>query len=247
MSLKIFTAVLLFLAFAGRADNIAGVAFAAKAPVMDGNASDAAWKNLAWRTFENLEFKTCSDGIKIFFLVRFKTPAPLDEHRRWNWDKKSGIYVPGNELETTLNLVIAPHAKTSLFADLWVWRAGRTNPMASADDLYISYDSEKSVPQVFPDKGQSAWYSRYFSDYAGDIIKRFYLRTPSGSAADVSAKGSWKDSEWTIEFSRKLDTGNIDDLRITASEPFLCSFVVGPELPAKPSFITLQVEKGPEK
>jgi len=230
---------------AGAADIIP---FSEEVPVINGSASDKVWEKQDWNVSGKLEYKASSDGSKIFFIVKFNSPAPHCEERRWVWDSAAGIYVPGKETEDTLNVVIAPGAGgASLFADLWVWRAGRTDPMASADDLYISYDSGTSAPQIFPDKGQAPWYSRYFSAYAGDIIKRFCLRKPSGSAADVSAKGIWHEGVWTVEFSRKLDTGNIDDVRLNSAEPFQLFFFPERELPGKFDFISFQIGKEPLK
>jgi hypothetical protein len=34
----------------------------------------------------------------------------------------------------------------------------------------------------------------------------------SGSIADVSARGVWRDGYWTLELSRVLDTGHPDDV-----------------------------------
>ncbi|MCE9636848.1 MAG: hypothetical protein K8T90_14180 [Planctomycetes bacterium] len=50
---------------------------------------------------------------------------------------------------------------------------------------------------------------------------QFEAQAPDGSAADVRAKGAWKDGWWTVELSRALDTGNADDAAFTgASIPF---------------------------
>jgi len=39
------------------------------------------------------------------------------------------------------------------------------------------------------------------------------LGTPTGSAADVRAKGVWRDGRWTVELQRRLFTGHDDDTR----------------------------------
>ena len=41
------------------------------------------------------------------------------------------------------------------------------------------------------------------------------LANPSGSLIDVKAKGIWNNGEWTLEMSRKLDTGNADDVSLS--------------------------------
>jgi hypothetical protein len=53
-------------------------------------------------------------------------------------------------------------------------------------------------------------------EHQGDRIPQYLPGTPSGSAADVRAKGTWSDGWWTLELERKLDTGHADD---TAFDP----------------------------
>ncbi len=56
--------------------------------------------------------------------------------------------------------------------------------------------------------------------YEGDIVGRFINRIPSGSRADIKAKGVWKDGEWTIEFGRALNTGNDDDIQFNIEKSY---------------------------
>ncbi len=42
--------------------------------------------------------------------------------------------------------------------------------------------------------------------------KYILAENPTGSVTDVAAKGVWGDGGWTLELSRKLDTGNADDV-----------------------------------
>jgi hypothetical protein len=62
------------------------------------------------------------------------------------------------------------------------------------------------------DSGKPAWFSRYFAEFAGAELPRFYNRSPSGSAGDVKGRSSFKDGVMTIELARKLETGHKDDL-----------------------------------
>jgi hypothetical protein len=43
---------------------------------------------------------------------------------------------------------------------------------------------------------------------------------PSGSAADVQAKGEWANGKWTLELARKLNTGNPDDAAFDVSRTY---------------------------
>ena len=48
-----------------------------------------------------------------------------------------------------------------------------------------------------------------------------YPRQPTGSRADVRAKGVWSNGQWTIEFARKLNTGHDDDVAFTPGDIYL--------------------------
>ena len=51
-----------------------------------------------------------------------------------------------------------------------------------------------------------------------DIMPRYEVNlTPTGSIADVLAKGVWRDGRWYLEMARDLDTGHSDDAVIPAS------------------------------
>jgi hypothetical protein len=45
----------------------------------------------------------------------------------------------------------------------------------------------------------------------GERVPQYLPGTPTGSAADVRAKGAWADGWWTLELERKLVTGHPDD------------------------------------
>jgi hypothetical protein len=46
---------------------------------------------------------------------------------------------------------------------------------------------------------------------ATDGVPQYLPGAPTGSAADVRAKGAWAVGWWTFELARKLDTGHTDD------------------------------------
>jgi ethylbenzene dehydrogenase len=51
-----------------------------------------------------------------------------------------------------------------------------------------------------------------------DLVPQFPSQKPTGSAADVLAKGEWAGGKWTVEFKRKLSTGNKDDTAFAAGK-----------------------------
>ncbi len=64
------------------------------------------------------------------------------------------------------------------------------------------------------------------SEYVGDVINAFTSREPSGSVADVRGKGVHDGHGWTLEISRKLNTGNGDDAVLDPGKDNLCAIAV---------------------
>jgi|GEM_PF-949350 len=134
-------------------------------------------------------------------------------------------------------------AYTGGVADLWQWKAARTNPVGYSDDQYFdnvdhkgdegvsTYRDNKSEdgskpghmfafeggvgtsPYLFEDEATP------FSDnlFDGDALPGYVLRTPSGDRANVEAVGVWVDGYWTVVFKRSLRTESENDVQYTAN------------------------------
>ncbi|MDP6636873.1 MAG: ethylbenzene dehydrogenase-related protein [Phycisphaerae bacterium] len=182
----------------------------------------------------------------IFFLVTFPDVSPSTTHKSFRWDREAGIYKPYNDREDMFafkwsmqglnaNLLLRggqPHR-----GDIWFWKACRTNPAGYADDKSHSYSTQKQnvhATEITPlagnspmyllrtgDSGQSAYEEKIALDHQGPFAPRFINRQPTGSRADVSARGCWREGGWTVEFARKLDTGHDDDVAFTAGGRYL--------------------------
>ena len=130
------------------------------------------------------------------------------------------------------------------YAEVWHWKAARTNPMGYADDQFIQNvvdsssgettgrrsDSGSSsyaangdaAPEFMPSDGglfitpdNAAPFNQAAGWKAGDTIPGYILRNPSGSRADVSARGIHKNGRWTLEMSRaKITSGSSEDMAI---------------------------------
>ena len=74
--------------------------------------------------------------------------------------------------------------------------------------------------QRMGDKGKPAYKSEIKLDYQGDNIPQFKKQTPSGSRADIKAKGVWRNENWTIEFARTLNTGYPDDVQFDFTKKY---------------------------
>lgn len=111
-------------------------------------------------------------------------------------------------------------------ADVWHWKAGRSNPRGFADDkrhlirknpvdgakeyalggratVYIARPMDEGTP-AYVRKEKPAVFET-------DVVDSFKSQEASGSVADVRAKGVHNGSGWTLELARKFDTGHDDD------------------------------------
>jgi signal transduction histidine kinase len=54
----------------------------------------------------------------------------------------------------------------------------------------------------------------------GYTVPGYLLRRPTGSQGDIDAKGTWRNGRWTVEFRRRLQTGNPDDVQFDVSKTY---------------------------
>jgi hypothetical protein len=181
----------------------------------------------------------------IYLFVQW-TDATKSEagHKTWLWDSDKKAYVEDSDREDALSIAFehtGPFTADMLSGeeavwDVWHWKAFRTNPQGYAMDRSHHYFT--SQPTVKANKhtakgGTDVWIAR--PEDNGDTVEKKqapptenkgarvpqYLHgTPSGSAADVQAKGAWAEGKWTLELARKLKTGNPDDTAFDTSRAY---------------------------
>ena len=77
------------------------------------------------------------------------------------------------------------------------------------------------------DAGQSPFKSQSPpAQKQADRIAKYLPRTPTGSQADVQAKGRHANGRWTLELARKLDTGHADDAKLVIGQAYRCAIAV---------------------
>ncbi len=120
--------------------------------------------------------------------------------------------------------------------EIWHWKAFRTNPQGYAMDKTHRYARSKPEGRANVHKardGSEIWISRPEdggetvekrqpapTTYQGDRVAGYTPGAPSGSTADVRAKGVWANGRWTLELERRLDTGNPDDTAFDLARSF---------------------------
>ncbi|MBF0368938.1 MAG: hypothetical protein HQL52_05705 [Magnetococcales bacterium] len=210
-------------------------------PVIDGQAEDPAWaqaKGISTQdrvTRKHILLKSVHTAEKVFFLARFADDAPEQEHKNLLWDEALEMYRVGPKREDSFvfkwNMEPYPvdltlTGDTAYRADIWFWKGARTDHAGYADDKiqFLSELRRKQAKRVLTkkgrlhyltrmgDKGDAAYETQLQENYNGPEIPQFRFKKPTGSRADVQAKGAWQEGTWTIEFGRKLNTGHGDDL-----------------------------------
>jgi len=221
-----------------------------RVPLIDGLETEDAWKNVeAVTTFDpiaqiEITIKSVYTDTTLFFLVSFPDKDESRTHRSWVWNKEKNRYNEGLDREdvfvfkwklsdTTEDLSI--FSDEPYEADIWFWKANRTDPVGFADDKIqrlfnyqakdsfevLSKSGNKMYIQRQGDSGRSAYKTKILIDYEGELVPRFTSRQPESSRADIKAKGLWKNGRWTIEFARTLVTGNRDDVNFqTLDRPY---------------------------
>lgn len=201
-------------------------------------------------TSSNVTVRAAYSDTHVYLLVEWTDATKREAgHKSWAWDAAKNAYVEGTDREDALSVAFehtGPFTANMLSGDeavwdVWHWKAFRTNPQGFAMDR--SHHYFKSQPAVKANKhtakgGRDVWITR--PEDTGDTVEKKqsappenkgtrlpqYLHgTPTGSAADVRAKGAWADGKWTLEFARKLDTGNPDDTRFDTARTY--KFAVG--------------------
>ncbi|HHT9124602.1 MAG TPA: ethylbenzene dehydrogenase-related protein [Candidatus Brocadiia bacterium] len=126
-------------------------------------------------------------------------------------------------------------------ADVWHWKAGRGNPVGWVDDKRHII-SQKPIPGgvEYSMGGHGKVYIARILDegipsyhlkpkpvaFEGEIVDSFESVQPTNSLADVHGKGIYDGKTWTLEMSRKFNTGHDDDAVIDSTKDNICAIAV---------------------
>lgn len=243
---KILTIVLCFGLVAS-----AGSAFAdievpsfkvAQGPVLDGSDQDAAWQGVKpviiadTSSGQKILLRSVYTDDQVFFLVMFPDAAENFLHKPWVWNAAGQKYESGPHREDTFvfkwnmmdkDVDLTNFSDDSYRADVWYWKANRTNPAGYADDqIHTLADAPaKGSTELLSKTGKKRYLTRPNDAgkapnqeytpvaYEGDLVNAFKVAEPAGSRADVRARGLWSGGFQTIEFARNFTTGYDDDVQ----------------------------------
>ncbi len=218
-------------------------------PVIDGNGNDRVWEQANPVTTRDrianidITLRSVYTDDEVFILVEFPDETENRAHKTLVWDEAAERYRGGPQREDTFvfkwsmepyPVDLSVSANKPYRADIWYWKAHRTDPSGYADDktqIYgvtelkhatrvISKSGRRFYLYRSGDAGAAAYQPVIADDYTGPRVSKFNSQEPSGSRADVRAKGVWRNGVWTIEFRRKLRTGHDDDVQFEISKDY---------------------------
>jgi hypothetical protein len=219
------------------------------APMIDGKAGDAAWSSakpiVTYDPLANIKLtlRSVYIGDRLYFLVSFPDKTENRHHKTQIWVPGQSRYRIGADREDTFVLKwsmeagpvdLRVDAKVPYKADIWFWKAHRTDHAGYADDKMHVYSSlrtpnttsliSKNGSRFYltrsGDSGGAAYKTIVHGDRVGDRVPLYNNVVPQGSRADVRAKGVWRDGVWTVEIARKLATGNADDVQFDLGQAY---------------------------
>lgn len=221
------------------------------APVLDGVGDDAAWRDAPEISVplegtsapREVRMRAVVHGERVYLLARWPD-ATEDRLHKLRVPKAGGGFQNGPEREDVfaVGFPISGEFTGDMLSplecvwDVWQWKSARTDAAGFAMDKShvhtLSDPGGKRHEQALEDgrrlyirrpedAGTSATATLPAPEKADGPTAQFAAQTPSGSAADVAARGAWHDGWWTLEMSRALVTGHADDAPFGAADvPF---------------------------
>lgn len=222
-------------------------------PVIDGDINEQVWQSIKPVPIEDqasgstILLRSVYSGDKVYFSVWVPDSAENLLHKPWILNKDKEKYETGAHREDTFvfkwnmmdnDVDLSNFSDDSYKADVWYWKANRTNPAGFADDKLQELSdspSEKST-ELESSTGKKRYLTRKSDsgkpaykelkelnskEYSEAVVDRYPKSTPEGSRSDVRAKGKWQGGFWSIEFERNLETGHNDDVQFDLGKEYL--------------------------
>ncbi len=220
------------------------------APKIDGIGLDEAWalatpiQTLDYSSQRPVTLTAIHDNKRIYIRASYPDQAPSLTHKSWHWNETESYYMQGMDREDMfvikwsmqgLDADITLRDANEHVADVWFWKACRTNPAGYWDDKRHEVTQEKRSKSLkltsadgtvgylrrIGDKGKQAYAEVFPSSFVEPYLARYTVSVPTLSRGDIQGKGVWQDGQWTLEAQRLLRTGNDDDLQFEQGQRYL--------------------------
>lgn len=189
---------------------------------------------------DSVEMRFGIHGDMIYILAIWDDSTESRLHKPYEWREESQSYRRTNQLEDrfALNFLMAGEFSNSKLsgaeftADVWHWKASRSDPAGIAHDKswrvsrtefpgsksFQGADGQTVYLARPSDEGDRLYRPVKYTQKQDALMPRYEVNlSPSGSVADIRAKGVWRDGRWYLEMARRLDTGHADDAVIPAA------------------------------
>ena len=179
----------------------------------------------------DLQLRAAVNGDMIYILAQWPDSTKDDTHKTLTWNKEKDGYEEGKDREDrlALNFPISGDFTACMLSgktfvsDVWHWKAYRSQVVGVAEDQsnILSGDKLEKANEHPTRDGKKIWVARPSDsgpdlvtsqkpiDNIGDVVPQYLpAKEVSGSKADIKSAAVWADGKWTLEMSRRLDTGN---------------------------------------
>lgn len=175
-------------------------------------------------------------GDEVYVIAQWKDSTEDNTlHKPYVWDASKSKYGKGTQKEDRFAMQFAVEGDyttdwfsgNTFTADMWHWKASRSNPLGLAHDKMTLIGTKKSKKAYRvtakngktiyihrpSDQGDKLYFTKRYSKKEKDVMPKYILnKNVQGSITDIKANGVWKNGTWTLEMKRKLNTGNSDDV-----------------------------------
>lgn len=211
------------------------------APQIDGRGDDPAWQTAPEVVIPltggtgpaEVRLRAVVHDEVLHLLAVWDDSTEDREHKLWTAGA-DGAVVAGAEREDVLAVAfpISGEFVADMLApvecawDVWQWKSARTDAAGHAMDKshvhsFADPGGKRHAAKLADgrtlhirrpeDAGTSATRTVKSPGTVSSPVPQYVAQTPTGSAADVRARGTWAGGRWTVELARALRTGHADD------------------------------------
>lgn len=245
---KIISALyLLFISTTTAADHqVIKVHSLSSAPVIDSQGEDwqaipeheiplQSYTTTSKVDVESVQVKAGYHGGQVYFYIHWPDSEANLIHKPYVWNPDNQRYLRGPQREDRLALHFEMEGELTsdwrepkqFKADMWHWKASRSNPLGLVHDKFTIHSPNKLLrSSVVPglsghtqyvkresDEGTKIYTTKRYRKEADPVMPKYILNAGvTGSVSDIKVNGKWREGRWHLEISRKMDTGYSDDV-----------------------------------
>ncbi len=175
----------------------------------------------------DVELKLAISGDRLYVAARWPDPKADLSWKSWQWDGSRYRRGRDEDDKFVLRFELSGDYDTCMLtnktyeADVWFWSAGRTNLGGMAENVLhrISAQPIEDAAEHKAPNGATVYIKKIMEGTRGysaqkapaakaeESVPSVAIAQPPGNPDDILAKGIWANGIWSLEMSRKLNTG----------------------------------------